>query len=492
MSFQFESQPTQKQNQIAVAFKSSQNEADGKKQSQRNLIDSQTTQCSFPNTSGRFPDLNQQRGFVHDFSNVPVQQKSTDVTQPRPSDEYLEKRPGASSARAAEGTTVLPTPLQQGLENLSGLDLSGVLVHYNSAKPAQMNALAYTQGKEVYVGPGQEKYLPHEGWHVVQQMQGRVQPTTHLNGLPVNNEEQLEREADKMGAKATRTPGEQSQLSIGADPQNLPGYSMQKKSIFSNIANQQGLTIDKLESRQGFSVSGAAQLQAAEETDMQEEQPEGETDEAKRAEYEALKPESGIGNREQSARTSGSGNTPGTDEELSQMKSNHIVQRNGCTPSNTAVSTNALSYVSRTRESWRSHVTYRARVNNQNDHLSVGMYVFAKVYYGLWVSWEHLDFSATVDLTCQNVSNKCEIAVNERGGSVWDLTHSPASGAIAIQTDSRAGGTQMGLSVRVGGAVGANSSISAGVGPASAGVSFPDASISHKMSMGTFIYTCSS
>jgi len=79
-----------------------------------------------------------------------------------------------------ENKTGMPDNLKSGLEGMSGHDLSDVRVHYNSAKPAQLNAHAYAQGNQIHLGPGQEKHLPHEGWHVVQQKQGRVQATTQL------------------------------------------------------------------------------------------------------------------------------------------------------------------------------------------------------------------------------------------------------------------------------------------------------------------------
>jgi hypothetical protein len=55
------------------------------------------------------------------------------------------------------------------------------------------------------VAPGQERHLPHEAWHVVQQKQGRVKPTMQLkDGTPVNDDGGLEHEADMMGAKAVQ------------------------------------------------------------------------------------------------------------------------------------------------------------------------------------------------------------------------------------------------------------------------------------------------
>jgi hypothetical protein len=109
--------------------------------------------------------------------------------------------------RDAENRTGMPGRLKTGLEALSGMDLSGVRVHTNSFRPAQINALAYTQGQDIHLGPGQGSHLPHEAWHVVQQMQRRVKPTMQVKGVSINEDAGLEREADAMGAKALRTNG---------------------------------------------------------------------------------------------------------------------------------------------------------------------------------------------------------------------------------------------------------------------------------------------
>ena len=102
----------------------------------------------------------------------------------------------------------LPPDLQAGIESLSGISMDDVKVHENSDAPEQLGAHAYAQGNDIHLGPGQEKHLPHEAWHVVQQMQGRVQPTTQLKGIvPVNDDKGLEREADVMGAKAVQNNG---------------------------------------------------------------------------------------------------------------------------------------------------------------------------------------------------------------------------------------------------------------------------------------------
>lgn len=97
----------------------------------------------------------------------------------------------------------LPSALKTGVEQLSGVSMDDVQVHYNSDKPKQLESLAYTQGTEIHVGPGQESTLPHEAWHAVQQLQGRVKPTVQFKGkLSGNDDAALETEADVMGAKA--------------------------------------------------------------------------------------------------------------------------------------------------------------------------------------------------------------------------------------------------------------------------------------------------
>ena len=99
--------------------------------------------------------------------------------------------------------TGLPDNLKSGVENLSGIAMDDVKVHYNSSEPAQMQAHAYAQGTDIHIGPGQEQHLPHETWHVVQQKQGRVKPTMQMKGkINVNDDAGLENEADVMGAKA--------------------------------------------------------------------------------------------------------------------------------------------------------------------------------------------------------------------------------------------------------------------------------------------------
>lgn len=123
-----------------------------------------------------------------------------------------------ASGERRKNTTSLPDKLKTGIEKLSGLSLDDVKVHYNSSKPAGVEALAYTQGTDIHVGAGQEEHLAHEAWHVVQQRQGRVRSTLQLHGVGINDDQRLEREADMMGAKASSAPTSSDLAPISSAP----------------------------------------------------------------------------------------------------------------------------------------------------------------------------------------------------------------------------------------------------------------------------------
>lgn len=101
--------------------------------------------------------------------------------------------------------TGIPDRLKAVVEYFSGFSLDEVRVHYNSDKPALINAYAYAEGFNIYLGPGQEKHLAHEVWHVVQQMKGKVSANKDMDGEKVNDQANLEKEASNMGDKASKT-----------------------------------------------------------------------------------------------------------------------------------------------------------------------------------------------------------------------------------------------------------------------------------------------
>lgn len=152
------------------------------------------------------------------------------VSSMHASSEVVQRKvyPGASLTRAQHGQrgrasgqqTGLPEGIQQGAEQLSGLSLNDVRVHFHSPKPAEVQALAYTQGTDIHVGPGQEQHLAHEVWHVVQQKQGRVKPTLQMKQATINDDHRLEQEADVMGKHLTHqrmmTAGDQASHTMPA------------------------------------------------------------------------------------------------------------------------------------------------------------------------------------------------------------------------------------------------------------------------------------
>lgn len=112
----------------------------------------------------------------------------------------------------AENRTGIPDSVKQRMESSFDADFSSVRVHPDSSQAPAVGALAFTQGTDIHFAPGQfkpdtsagQQLLGHELAHVIQQAEGRVQPTTEIGGMPVNDNEGLEHEADVLGAQAAR------------------------------------------------------------------------------------------------------------------------------------------------------------------------------------------------------------------------------------------------------------------------------------------------
>lgn len=149
---------------------------------------------------------------------------------------------GRTTESNHQNHTGLTNKLKSNLENLSGYSMDDVRVHYNSGKPAQLQAHAFAQGTQIHLAPGQEKHLPHEAWHVVQQKQGRVKPTLQTkNKVDVNDDPGLEQEADIMGDKAAKMTG-----ATPIAPNALSGQSseanVQRKPLKKTSQGQDDIT----------------------------------------------------------------------------------------------------------------------------------------------------------------------------------------------------------------------------------------------------------
>ncbi len=98
----------------------------------------------------------------------------------------------------------LPCHVRNALELLSGFDMCDVRVHYDSPLPARMGARGFAYGIDIHLAPGAEDALEHEAWHVAQQKQGRVNATRRMGALRINDDNQLEDEAELMAESLRR------------------------------------------------------------------------------------------------------------------------------------------------------------------------------------------------------------------------------------------------------------------------------------------------
>lgn len=124
--------------------------------------------------------------------------------------------------------TGIPPRIKQHFESISGLSFDDVRIHYASGKPAKFKAHAYTQGSQVFIAPGQEKYLNHELGHVIQQKQGRVKPDSYLDGYAINDSAALEREADLYADRQSISND------IQAEPACISSLIQRQKWTYSN------------------------------------------------------------------------------------------------------------------------------------------------------------------------------------------------------------------------------------------------------------------
>jgi hypothetical protein len=98
-------------------------------------------------------------GARNDAPNAPYQFKIASFLKPfvNPQDDVVQKQ-----EEDTPNMTGVPDDVKEGFESQSGFSFDDVRVHYNSDKPANLQALAYTQGNQVHIAPGQEQHLEHE------------------------------------------------------------------------------------------------------------------------------------------------------------------------------------------------------------------------------------------------------------------------------------------------------------------------------------------
>ncbi len=112
--------------------------------------------------------------------------------------------------------------------------MGDVRVHRGSPEPTRIGALAYAQGRDIHLASGQDRHLPHEAWHVVQQAQGRVAQTRQAMGVALNDDPGLEAEADRMGQRALSAGT--TQMMPGSEPPKFTSPPIQQKPVIQRLA----------------------------------------------------------------------------------------------------------------------------------------------------------------------------------------------------------------------------------------------------------------
>jgi hypothetical protein len=130
------------------------------------------------------------------------------------SEEFAEnsflKEQESASAPPDESPNGLPKELRLQMEDSLGHDFSTVQIVRDSQEALASGAEAFAAGDTLHFAPGfynpasaeGRALIGHELAHIVQQREGRVQASSEVNGMPLNDDHGLESEAASLGAKA--------------------------------------------------------------------------------------------------------------------------------------------------------------------------------------------------------------------------------------------------------------------------------------------------
>jgi len=118
----------------------------------------------------------------------------------------------STTATKSKSSSSMPDDVQAKMEQSFNQDFSNVNIHANSQQASDLGALAYTQGSDIHFAPGEysphsesgQELLGHELTHTIQQQERQVSPTVQKKGVAINDDSQLEKEADDFGKKAAK------------------------------------------------------------------------------------------------------------------------------------------------------------------------------------------------------------------------------------------------------------------------------------------------
>lgn len=180
---------------------------DPDKKSQETLLQKEKSFTPAPSAIGPVP-IQKKPNLLQKMQDLPEEARSEKL-QPNALQKIQRKLSDREVPTQNITSQKMPAEIQAKMENSFGADFSNVSIHQGDQAGA-INAKAFTQGNDIHFAPGQydpqsrqgQELLGHELTHVVQQRQGRVQGTTQLKGVSINDNTSLEQEADKMGEKA--------------------------------------------------------------------------------------------------------------------------------------------------------------------------------------------------------------------------------------------------------------------------------------------------
>ncbi len=104
----------------------------------------------------------------------------------------------------------IPKNVMNKMESSFNTDFTNVNIKKDSQQAIDIGALAFTQGNSVHFAPGQfkpetkkgQELIGHEFAHVVQQREGKVKANKQIGKFPINDNKNLEKQADEQGKKA--------------------------------------------------------------------------------------------------------------------------------------------------------------------------------------------------------------------------------------------------------------------------------------------------
>ncbi len=96
------------------------------------------------------------------------------------------------------------------MESSFNTNFSNINIKKDSQQATDTDALAFTQGNNVHFAPEQlkpetkkgQELIGHEFAHVVQQREGKVKANKQIDKFPINDNKDLEKQADEQGKKA--------------------------------------------------------------------------------------------------------------------------------------------------------------------------------------------------------------------------------------------------------------------------------------------------